>query len=95
MCWSARRWRLRKWARRVSPPLLSFLDLTLVLPLVPPLSPLALPLHSSASYAALRPPLMLPQEYHILNCDDHASFLRKHKRDPADYRPDILHQVRH
>ena len=35
-----------------------------------------------------------PQEYHILNCDDHSSFLRKHKRDPAEYRPDILHQAR-
>jgi rRNA small subunit pseudouridine methyltransferase Nep1 len=31
--------------------------------------------------------------YQILNCDDHANFLRKHKRDPALYRPDILHQA--
>ena len=28
----------------------------------------------------------------LLNCDDHAAFLRKHKRDPAELRPDILHQ---
>lgn len=33
------------------------------------------------------------QNYQLLNCDDHANFLRKHKRDPALYRPDILHQV--
>ncbi|KAK6045451.1 Nep1 ribosome biogenesis protein [Cooperia oncophora] len=25
--------------------------------------------------------------------DKHANFLRKNKKDPADYRPDILHQV--
>ncbi|EFJ32483.1 hypothetical protein SELMODRAFT_407397 [Selaginella moellendorffii] len=31
--------------------------------------------------------------YQLLNCDDHANFLRKHKRDPALYRPDILHQA--
>jgi hypothetical protein len=36
----------------------------------------------------------LRQDYAILNCDDHAEYLRKHKRDPADYRPDILHQAR-
>ena len=29
----------------------------------------------------------------LLNCDDHATFLRKHRKDPADYRPDICHQV--
>ena len=34
------------------------------------------------------------QSYAILNCDDHANFIKKHKRDPADYRPDILHQAR-
>lgn len=33
------------------------------------------------------------QNYQLLNCDDHANFLRKHKRDPAQYRPDITHQV--
>eukprot|EP00897_Mesotaenium_endlicherianum_P010381 jgi/Mesen1/9371/ME000610S08689 len=31
--------------------------------------------------------------YQLLNCDDHANFLRKHKRDPALYRPDIVHQA--
>jgi rRNA small subunit pseudouridine methyltransferase Nep1 len=29
----------------------------------------------------------------LLNSDDHANFLRKHKKDPALYRPDILHQA--
>lgn len=33
------------------------------------------------------------KNYQLLNCDDHANFLRKHKRDPAQYRPDILHQA--
>ena len=32
------------------------------------------------------------KEHVLLNCDDHGGFLRKHKRDPADARPDILHQ---
>ncbi|GBG61519.1 hypothetical protein CBR_g21861, partial [Chara braunii] len=32
------------------------------------------------------------KNYQLLNCDDHASFLRKHKRDPQLYRPDITHQ---
>uniref|UniRef100_A0A7S4EY60 Ribosomal RNA small subunit methyltransferase NEP1 n=1 Tax=Chrysotila carterae TaxID=13221 RepID=A0A7S4EY60_CHRCT len=31
-------------------------------------------------------------EHVLLNSDDHAKFLMKHKRAPADYRPDILHQ---
>ncbi|CAI5953202.1 unnamed protein product [Closterium sp. NIES-65] len=31
--------------------------------------------------------------YVLLNCDDHASFLRKHGKDPALYRPDICHQA--
>jgi len=31
--------------------------------------------------------------YQILNCDDHANFLRKHNKDPAQYRPDICHQA--
>ena len=44
--------------------------------------------HAARCVAALR------QDYAILNCDDHAEYLRKHKRDPADYRPDILHQAR-
>jgi len=29
----------------------------------------------------------------ILNSDDHANYLRKQNRNPADYRPDIIHQV--
>jgi rRNA pseudouridine-1189 N-methylase Emg1 (Nep1/Mra1 family) len=29
----------------------------------------------------------------ILNSDDHANYLRKQGRNPADYRPDIIHQV--
>ncbi|KQJ94453.1 ribosomal RNA small subunit methyltransferase nep-1 [Brachypodium distachyon] len=29
----------------------------------------------------------------ILNSDDHANYLRKQNRDPADYRPDIIHQA--
>ncbi|CAK9253750.1 unnamed protein product [Sphagnum jensenii] len=33
------------------------------------------------------------KNYQLLNCEDHATFLKKHKRDPALYRPDILHQV--
>ncbi|KAF8670123.1 hypothetical protein HU200_050906 [Digitaria exilis] len=28
----------------------------------------------------------------ILNSDDHANYLRKQNRNPADYRPDIIHQ---
>ncbi|CAA6661295.1 unnamed protein product [Spirodela intermedia] len=29
----------------------------------------------------------------ILNADDHANYLRKQCRDPAEFRPDILHQA--
>ncbi|KAF7103755.1 hypothetical protein CFC21_104712 [Triticum aestivum] len=29
----------------------------------------------------------------ILNSDDHANYLRKHNRNPADYRPDIIYQA--
>lgn len=32
------------------------------------------------------------KEHVLLNCDDHTGFLRKHKREPAMARPDILHQ---
>ena len=32
--------------------------------------------------------------YDLLNCDDHNSFLRRNGKDPAQYRPDIAHQVR-
>ncbi|CAK8575261.1 unnamed protein product [Lathyrus sativus] len=31
--------------------------------------------------------------YQLLNSDDHANFLRKHKKNPGDYRPDICHQA--
>uniref|UniRef100_A0A7C9ART0 Uncharacterized protein n=1 Tax=Opuntia streptacantha TaxID=393608 RepID=A0A7C9ART0_OPUST len=31
--------------------------------------------------------------YQILNSEDHANFLRKHNKNPADYRPDIAHQA--
>ena len=34
------------------------------------------------------------KNYELLNCDDHANFLRRHGKDPAQYRPDIAHQVR-
>ena len=33
------------------------------------------------------------KSYELLNCDDHAHILKKHKRDPAECRPDITHQV--
>lgn len=33
------------------------------------------------------------KNYELLNCDDHTSFLKRHKRDPALYRPDICHQA--
>jgi rRNA small subunit pseudouridine methyltransferase Nep1 len=33
------------------------------------------------------------KNYELLNCDDHANFLRRHNKDPALYRPDICHQV--
>uniref|UniRef100_A0A803M265 Uncharacterized protein n=1 Tax=Chenopodium quinoa TaxID=63459 RepID=A0A803M265_CHEQI len=31
--------------------------------------------------------------YQILNSEDHANFLMKHKKNPADYRPDIVHHA--
>ncbi|GAB4843932.1 hypothetical protein Ancab_013896 [Ancistrocladus abbreviatus] len=31
--------------------------------------------------------------YQILNSEDHAHFLRKNNKNPADYRPDIVHQA--
>lgn len=34
------------------------------------------------------------KDYVLLDCDNHKNFLLKHKRNPADYRPDILHQAR-
>ena len=33
------------------------------------------------------------QEHVLLSSDEHARFLHKHGKDPADYRPDILHQA--
>ncbi len=33
------------------------------------------------------------KNYELLNCDDHANFMRRHGKDPALYRPDICHQV--
>ena len=35
------------------------------------------------------------KSYELLNCDDHANFLRRHGKDPALHRPDICHQVSH
>jgi len=35
------------------------------------------------------------KNYELLNCDDHANFLKRHGKDPASYRPDISHQVRY
>lgn len=31
--------------------------------------------------------------YQLLNCDDHATYIMKHKKDPALFRPDICHQA--
>ena len=31
-------------------------------------------------------------EFQLLNCDDHISILGKNNKDPAKYRPDIVHQ---
>ncbi len=33
------------------------------------------------------------QEYKLLNCDDHRTFLTRQGKNPDDYRPDIVHQV--
>lgn len=35
----------------------------------------------------------LDQVFQLLNSDDHAHFLKRNNKDPAAYRPDILHQV--
>jgi len=32
------------------------------------------------------------KDFVLLDCDNHKNFLLKHKRNPGDYRPDILHQ---
>nr|GEY48310.1 ribosomal RNA small subunit methyltransferase NEP-1 [Tanacetum cinerariifolium] len=31
--------------------------------------------------------------YQLLNSEDHANFLKKNNRNPAEYRPDISHQA--
>lgn len=31
-------------------------------------------------------------EFQLLNCDDHVNIMRKNNKDPAFYRPDIVHQ---
>ncbi|KAJ3685966.1 hypothetical protein LUZ61_015130 [Rhynchospora tenuis] len=33
------------------------------------------------------------KNFQILNSDDHSNYLRKQNRNPADYRPDIIHQA--
>ncbi|RVW92212.1 Ribosomal RNA small subunit methyltransferase nep-1 [Vitis vinifera] len=33
------------------------------------------------------------KSYQLLSSEDHANFLRKNNKNPADYRPDILHQA--
>ncbi len=32
-------------------------------------------------------------DFQLLNCDDHVHIMKKNDKDPAMYRPDILHQV--
>jgi hypothetical protein len=31
-------------------------------------------------------------DFTLLNCDDHISLMKKFNKDPADFRPDIIHQ---
>ncbi|KAI8471599.1 MAG: pre-rRNA processing protein [Monoraphidium minutum] len=33
------------------------------------------------------------KSYQLLNCDDHAGYLKKHSKDPSLFRPDIAHQA--
>ncbi|XP_057973817.1 uncharacterized protein LOC131161851 isoform X2 [Malania oleifera] len=33
------------------------------------------------------------KSYQILNSEDHSNFLRRNNKNPADYRPDIVHQL--
>ncbi|MEW5319534.1 MAG: hypothetical protein WDW38_010679 [Sanguina aurantia] len=33
------------------------------------------------------------KSYQLLNSDDHATYLKKHKKDPSLFRPDICHQA--
>jgi rRNA small subunit pseudouridine methyltransferase Nep1 len=32
--------------------------------------------------------------FELLNADEHKGILLKHKKEPSEYRPDIVHQVR-
>ncbi|XP_057295082.1 ribosomal RNA small subunit methyltransferase NEP1-like [Hydractinia symbiolongicarpus] len=32
------------------------------------------------------------KNFELLNCDDHKHIMKKHDKNPADYRPDITHQ---
>lgn len=31
-------------------------------------------------------------DYQLMNCDDHVNIIKKNNKDPAKYRPDIIHQ---
>jgi rRNA small subunit pseudouridine methyltransferase Nep1 len=31
-------------------------------------------------------------DFQLLNCDDHIPLMKKHNKDPQQYRPDIVHQ---
>lgn len=31
-------------------------------------------------------------DFQLLNCDDHIGLMKKHNKNPQDYRPDIIHQ---
>ena len=45
---------------------------------------------AATQHAQLR---MHMQTYQLLNCDDHGRYLGRMGKDPAEYRPDICHQV--
>ena len=32
-------------------------------------------------------------DFQLLNCDDHVNIMKRHGKDPQQYRPDIIHQV--
>jgi len=32
-------------------------------------------------------------DYQLMNCDDHVAIIKKNNKDPAQYRPDIIHQL--
>lgn len=42
--------------------------------------------------ASLETIKMKSGQYCLLNCDDHQAMMKKNGKNPADYRPDILHQ---